>query len=207
MRIIFVRHGETDWNVNLMYQGQSDVSLNEVGMDQCKALASKFIPTVPISSLYSSDLSRAKQTAEAVSQVLRLPIVCEKSFRERHFGRCEGLTIDEIGNRYPDDAFALKNNIADYVIPDGGESINQFSERVALSIQSLVLRHPHETVVVVTHGGVLDMVYRHMTNSLPESPMHTSVRNTGICSVMIGPDDWTQEFWNFAPHLESNPCA
>ncbi|SDH02434.1 histidine phosphatase family protein [Propionivibrio dicarboxylicus] len=199
-QIIFIRHGETEWNLLGKYQGQSDVHLNARGLSQSRLLATKFDNCLSISKVYSSDLTRAVQTATPLSEVLCLPIFQMETLRERNFGRCEGLTIEEIARKYPEDAQALVNGITDYVIP-GGESLKGFSKRVITYITSLVSDHPNETLVVVTHGGVLDMLLCRITGADIRSPMNTTVNNSGMCSVFFTCHEWAVEYWNSTPHL------
>lgn len=193
-RICFVRHGETDWNVEMRLQGQTDRPLNALGIEQAHALGGYF-QRVDIDALYSSDLLRARQTAQPISDALRLPIVALAGLRERHFGRCEGLTIEEIRERYGDDAAAIKSRDPDYAAPGGGESRRQHQVRVEKSVMQLVRRHPAQLIVAVTHGGVLDVVYRRANGMSLEAPRDYPLPNAGINWLVIEGDQWAIENW------------
>ena len=198
-RICFVRHGETDWNAELRMQGQIDIALNARGQAQAAAVGGAFARGCA-DALYSSDLLRARQTAQPVAQALGLSAVFLPELRERHFGRCEGLTFAEIEARHPEDARAIVDRDPDYVSP-GGESRRQHVVRVLACVAGLVGRHAGQTIVVVTHGGVLDVVYRRVHGLPPEAPRDYPIPNAGINWVSIEGDAWALEAWGETAHL------
>ena len=128
IKLILVRHGETDWNAQRRYQGQSDVPLNDAGQRQAAALAQR-LEGVDISAIYSSDLRRARQTATAIASLHPLPVRDEPRLKEISFGRWEGLTYGEIQERWPEEMAAW---FADpiRVTPPGGERLAQVAERL-----------------------------------------------------------------------------
>ena len=198
-RICLVRHGETDWNVELRMQGQIDIALNARGQAQATAIGRHFEGR-RADALYSSDLVRARQTAQPVAQSLGLSAVLLPELRERHFGRCEGLTFAEIEARLPEDARAIASRDPDYVSP-GGESRRQHVTRVLTCVGALVERHRGQTVVVVTHGGVLDVVYRRVHGLPPEAPRDYPIPNAGINWLSIAGDAWSIDRWGETAHL------
>ena len=198
-RICFVRHGETDWNVELRMQGQIDIVLNARGQAQATAIGRRF-ERCRADALYSSDLVRARQTAQPVAQALGLAAVFLPELRERHFGRCEGLTFAEIEARHPEDARAIVSRDPDYVSP-GGESRRQHVTRVLACVAALVERHRGQTIVVVTHGGVLDVVYRRVHGLPPQAPRDYPIPNAGINWLSIAGDDWSLDAWGDIAHL------
>ena len=200
-RICFVRHGETDWNIEQRMQGHIDLALNANGEAQAVA-AGRYFASLQASALYSSDLLRARQTAQAVSDALHLPIILLPALRERHFGRCEGMTFDEIAAKYGEDARAIEHRDPDYVTPKGGESIRQHQARILDCVGGLVSAHPGQTIVVVTHGGVLDVIYRRVHGLPPETPRTYPIPNTGINWVSIDGEQWSIEHWGDTEHLE-----
>ena len=199
-RICFVRHGETDWNTELRMQGHIDLALNAKGEVQARAAGRHFFG-VQASALYSSDLLRARQTAQPISEALRLPLILRPALRERHFGRCEGLTFEEIVEQFPDDARAIKRRDPDYVSP-GGESRRQHQARILDCVGVLVADHPGQTIVVVTHGGVLDVINRRVRDLPPEAPRDYPIPNAGINWVVVGGEQWVIEIWGETAHLE-----
>jgi probable phosphoglycerate mutase len=144
--LLLARHGETDWNRELRIQGSSDVELNELGRGQARALAQE-LEHVALDAIYSSDLSRARQTAEAVAAFHGLEVRLDRRLRERSFGSWEGLTREEI----PDHAHR----------PEDAEPDDEVRERVLEAVQAIADEHPGETVLVVSHGGALNTLWHH----------------------------------------------
>jgi 2,3-bisphosphoglycerate-dependent phosphoglycerate mutase len=145
--LLLARHGETDWNRELRIQGSSDIALNELGREQASALAQE-LADVPLDAIYSSDLSRARETAEAVAATHGLQVRLDPRLRERAFGSWEGLTREDIAE-----------------LPDrsrhDGESDDEVRERVLEAVQAIADAHPGEQVLVVAHGGALNALWHH----------------------------------------------
>lgn len=199
-RICFVRHGETDWNTALRMQGHIDLPLNATGLTQALAIGHHF-SGIWADALYSSDLLRARQTAQPIAESLKLPIVLRPDLRERNFGRCEGLTFEEIVEKFPEDARAIKRRDPDYV-SSGGESRRQHQSRILEHVGSLVSDHPGQSIVVVTHGGVLDVIYRRVHGWPPNAPRDYPIPNAGINWVSIDGERWRIESWGETAHLK-----
>ena len=149
-RILLVRHGETDWNLDRRLQGHADRSLNETGREQARGLVAE-LADEPLDAVYSSDLSRAAETARIVADARGLDVTVLPSLRERHFGTWEGLTDEEIHERFPE--------AADGVLGDG-ESRDELDRRILGALERIAEEHPNDTVLVVSHGGPLRAVLR-----------------------------------------------
>ena len=151
VRLLLIRHGETDWNAAARFQGHSDVPLNIHGRQQAKALAHGFAREA-IHALYASDLCRAWETAQSIATMTGSSAVAEPRLREIAFGDWEGLTYGEIVRRDPD---ALRDWQADpyQIAPPGGETLTQVANRVRGAYENLLEHHAGETVVWVAHGG------------------------------------------------------
>ena len=149
-RLILIRHGETDWNVEGRYQGQSDVSLNDRGRREFASLAATVAESNP-SVIYSSDLSRAKESAEIIGRVLGLSVCVDSRLREIHLGSWEGMLFQEIQEIYSDLLERRKLDPHNVRAP-GGETISEVESRVVASVKDILNRHPDETVVIVSHG-------------------------------------------------------
>lgn len=199
MRLCLVRHGETAWNAEQRMQGHKDLPLSPEGLEQAEQAGRLFVD-IKAAALYSSDLQRAWQTAQPIAAALGLPITHLTALRERNYGRCEGMIRNEVAARYPDDATALRERTPDYVL-SGGESLNQHRQRIEECINALAEKHAGETVVVVTHGGVLDLIYRRATDTPIEKPRDFPIPNTGICWLNIAGDNWQIEQWADTAHL------
>ena len=146
--ILLARHGETDWNAELRVQGQADPSLNDRGRDQAHALAAS-LAAEDIDAMYSSDLARARETAEIVGGGLSLEVHLDPRLREFDTGNWTGLTRDEIRTRFPDDD------------RHDGETRDELVTRVGAALEDICERHPDDRVLVVTHGGPLRAVLTH----------------------------------------------
>jgi len=123
-RIIAVRHGETAWNVAARIQGQLDVGLNETGRWQARRVG-EALAAEEISTVYTSDLGRAHQTATSIGEVTGKPVVPDEGLRERSFGIFEGKTFGEIEETWPDQAQNWRKRIPEWQPPEGGESLLQ----------------------------------------------------------------------------------
>jgi alpha-ribazole phosphatase len=149
MRLILIRHGETDYSLARRYCGFSDPPLNDEGIQQSRQLAVR-LKGMRIDKIYSSDLARARQTAEIVFPKDAIEPVAD--WREMNFGLFEGLTHEQIIHRY---ATLYRHWVDDpaRVEPPEGEGLRDFSKRVREGISAVVSQHGGTTVAVVTHGG------------------------------------------------------
>jgi probable phosphoglycerate mutase len=148
--LLLARHGETDWNRDGRWQGQTDTPLNERGREQARALAAD-VAGLPIAAVYSSDLARAGETAEIVAERLGVPVRTDPRLRELHLGGWEGLTTPEIEERYPNEIATWRDDGS--TAGGGRESYAQMGERVVAALTEIAAAHPADTVLVVLHGG------------------------------------------------------
>ncbi len=158
-RICLVRHGETDWNVERRLQGHEDIPLNITGLAQARATAYA-LKNEKFAAFYCSDLQRAYQTANAIAYPHESSVHPDAALRERHYGVFQGLTYDEVEKKYPDLYRQFRSRDADFALPGGGESLSSLIARLGATFSALARRHSGEQILVVTHGGVLDVVYR-----------------------------------------------
>lgn len=152
-KVIFIRHGQTEWNVTGRYQGQSDVKLTEEGRAQAAKLAENF-PVDQIDAIYASDLCRAMVTAETIAERFGLEVQAEPAFRELSFGDWEGLTYQQIVAKW-EDAMANFMQHPDILEIPGGESFPAVQQRAMARLRELIAKHEGQTIVVVAHGAVL----------------------------------------------------
>ena len=199
-QLILIRHGQTLWNQQHRVQGHSDSPLAEVGMRQARLLARR-LAQMEFTTLYSSDSGRAHHTARNIAEVTGHDIVVDRRLRERHFGVFEGLTFAEIQVRYPEAYARFRSRDPAYAVP-GGESLLAFRERALGCLHDIAARHAQELVVVVTHGLVLDLIYRAAQGiGLGERRMHDLV-NAGINRLRFEAGTWHIEVWGDGAHLE-----
>jgi broad specificity phosphatase PhoE len=150
MRLILARHGETAWNKEGRFQGQSLVGLNEQGAAQVKKLAKALLPMKP-TALYFSPLPRTCMTAQEVSRELSIPAEPLEGIREIDLGELEGITGQEMRTRYPGVYATWRRDPSDVVFP-GGESIRQLQERAWSAIQGVEKAHSEDAIVAVSHN-------------------------------------------------------
>ena len=202
-KVIFIRHGQTEWNVTGRYQGQSDVQLSEEGRQQAVKLAENF-PVEKVDAIYASDLQRAMVTAETIAQKFGLKVKAEPAFRELSFGDWEGLTYQQIVDKW-EDAMANFLQHPDILEIPGGESFPAVQKRATKRLGELLPKHDGQTIVVVAHGAVL----RTMLTAALHMPLQYlwSIRqfNTAVNIVRYDADaNPTVELLNSTAHLGSS---
>jgi alpha-ribazole phosphatase len=201
-RLFLVRHGETDWNLGRRYQGQSDVPLNDRGLRQAEATA-RHLAEKEISLIVSSDLRRARQTAEAIALRCKLPVQEDQRLREMSFGAWEGMTHDEIQARWPGEReawFADPVRIA----PPGGETLAQVSDRVRSALDEIVKRSAGGTAVLVAHGGVLRTLICLAVGLDPQVQWRFRIHEASISEVQVYDGTGALVTLNHTHHLETD---
>jgi probable phosphoglycerate mutase len=205
-QLLFIRHGETDWNRRQCFQGQLDVPLNATGHAQAARLAARLADDKP-DAFYCSDLLRACQTAQPLARAWGMEPVAMPGFREQAFGVFEGLDFSTIQARHAELWPRWVEQSADFALPGGGESMAAFSRRVLTALADIVKDHPGQRVAVVTHGGVLDALWR----SAHRLPLHggraCEIPNTGINRLAWTSSGLAIEAWGDATHLEGLVAA
>lgn len=160
--ILLIRHGETAWNAIRRLQGHLDVPLNAEGERQAAALGRALLDT-PLDAIISSDLQRARQTAQAIAAPRGMTVRTDPGLRERCYGAFEGMLYSEISQRYPEPYAAWQARDIDVRFPAGvfaAETLREFSGRAVGTITRIVSEGKYRRVALVTHGGVLECAYR-----------------------------------------------
>ncbi len=196
---LVVRHGETVENARGRWQGQLDGSLTARGIAQAEALGRR-LATWPIDYLYSSDLGRARHTAERIAAHTGHVIHQDARLRERHYGIFQSLSAEEIAASYPEDWARHQSLDPDYVMP-GGESLRQLHERSVAWFEEMKAHHAGATVLVVTHGGVLASLLRHVLGLPLARSRRFTVRHTALNVFVYQEDGWLLETWGDCSHL------
>ncbi len=200
-RIIAVRHGETSWNLDTRIQGQLDIPLNEKGRWQAQRLARALAASEPMVALYSSDLFRAWDTARSIADATGLTVVTETGLRERAFGKFEGKTFTELEAAWPEETLRWRQRDPGWA-PPGGESLIEVRDRVLQTVQTLAAKHLGEQIVLVSHGGVLDTLYRAAGGLDIRAPRTWLLGNASINRLLWTPDSLTLVGWSDTAHLE-----
>jgi probable phosphoglycerate mutase len=198
-RILLIRHGETDWNVEGRIQGHLQIPLNRRGRAQAELLAAHLQGT-RFDAVYSSDLVRALQTAQAIVRYSRREIREDVRLREWDLGVLAGLRRNQAEHDQPQAARIRRDNLVDEPIP-GGESIRQRFGRITRVVADIAARHRGECVLIVSHGGPLGDCYRRATGKRIEERVKIDLFNASINEIHIDGDDWRLESWAQTDHL------
>jgi broad specificity phosphatase PhoE len=201
LKIIFVRHGQTTWNAESRYQGHSDSPLSRLGILQAER-ASERLASEVISAVYSSDLSRAMDTAQIIAAPHNLTPIADCRLREVCFGDWEGLTVGEIRRKY-EALFAnyRKDSITNRA--PNGERLEVLQERVILSVEEISRRHPDGTVVIATHGGPIRAFICHALDADLLTFRKIGLDNAALtCFHLKNGGRWMLERMNDSCHLQ-----
>jgi probable phosphoglycerate mutase len=203
-RVLAVRHGETAWNVDTRLQGQIDISLNATGQQQARRLA-EALAGEGIEAIVTSDLVRARDTAQAVADRTGLPLAFDPGLRERHFGIFQGHTYAEVERRWPEQSARWRRREPAFGA-EGGETLQGFYERCVGAATRLAAAHAGRTLLLVTHGGVLDCLYRAASRIALDAPRTWELANTGINRLLYSPEGFTLVGWGDTLHLNDDPA-
>ena len=198
-KLLIARHGETDWNSQGRIQGHSDIKLSEQGVQQARLLGERLL-SFAVDAAYCSDLLRASETAEISLEGRDAPLHRTPLLREYHKGAFEGLTNQQIQERYPTQYPTYLTKDLDFA-PEGGESTREVSVRASGIITEIKNRHIDDTVLVVGHGGSL----RAAMVSLLALPLEANWRfffaNCALTVVETYPDNAVLRLFNDSSHL------
>ena len=174
MRVILIRHGQTEWNLLQKYQGQTDIPLTDLGRTQAQRAGEYLASNETIEALYCSDLSRTRETAEIVGKAVGLHPSCDARLREISFGVWEGLTFTEVYEKYPEDFDHWHKDAFKTKVP-GAESFEQVMNRAMEAIKEIMAKHKgiKGTIAIVTHGGVIKAI-------LSQSEAKNDLWQTGV---------------------------
>ena len=203
-RIFLARHGETEWNAVRRVQGWTDIPLSQTGLAQAEALAARLSP-IPLAAVYSSDLSRAAQTAAPAAARQGLAIQTVSELREKGFGEWEGLTQGDLERDYPElwHRYHVVRDL-DALVP-GGETWPQVQARLSAALRRIVAAHPgpDEAVLLVGHGGSGRMVILEALQASLPTLLRLHLDNASLSRLDFRSEgDSRVVFLNDTSHLE-----
>ena len=202
MRLILVRHGETAWNKEGRFQGQSPVELNQRGLIQARKLAKALSPMKP-AALYASPLPRTWMTAQEISRELSIPVTPLDGIKEVNLGGLEGITGHEMRDQYADFYVAWREDPSEVVFP-GGESIRQLQVRACQAIEDIKRDHREDVVVAVSHNFAIRAILCSFLE-LPLSRFHLLRVDLASMSVLHSNSKYRQVLTiNDRCHLSAN---
>lgn len=189
--IYLIRHGQTDWNVERRLQGHLDVPLNQVGLLQAEKVAKRFEKD-SLDAIYSSDLRRARTTAEIIAAPHRLTVLLHRGLRERSYGPFEGKRWDEI----PEFHAGFRS---DLLTGEGVESWQQMQRRAVKAVEDIISRHLGQRVAVVSHGGTINAILSYIEG---DAEPRYRIANTAVTCLTCGTERWTISWINDASHWD-----
>jgi probable phosphoglycerate mutase len=201
MKLIAIRHGETEWNVQSREMGQLDSPLTDRGVLQASAIA-KRLSGCRFEALYSSDLGRAIRTAQIISSATGREPLLDAGLRERNMGIFQGLTKAEMSAQFPQEYADYRRIGHTYRIPQGESGQERLGRSVRV-LTEIAMRHVDQTVVVVTHGGFLMGFFEHVLGMTPGNGSRFRRQNAAFNSFRYLGGAWSLETWNDTSHLAS----
>jgi broad specificity phosphatase PhoE len=198
LQLMLVRHGESEWNAQRRFQGQSDVPLSALGRLQAQLVAER-LAGVKIDAVYASDLVRAWETAAAIAAQGNLEVISEPRLRELKFGVFEGLTFEEAEAHYPEMVAAWLDDFNRP--PDGAETIDLFNARVVSLLDDLKAKHDEQVVLLVGHGGSLSEILRVVMGLSREKRWYLEMENTSLTEVLVAENYVSLKRLNDTCHL------
>lgn len=198
-RVYIVRHGLTIWNNEKRYQGHTDIELSEEGKEQAAALQ-KRLAGVKFEAIFSSDLSRAFETARIIAEPHNLDVKVIPGVKEMNFGVWEGLTFPDLQSKYPDLVKIWMERPQDLAIPEG-ESFLLVRERAMEAITTITKEYPYGDLAIVSHGGTIAAVLTGLLG-LPVEKMWTFRQKNAALNILlqIG-EQFVLESYNDTCHL------
>ena len=201
-RVVAIRHGETVWNAEMRMQGQLDTALSERGRWQARRAAAA-LATDGIEAIFASDLARAFDTAQALADRTGLPIATDRGLRERSFGVFQGYTYAEIDARWPEASARWRHHDPDFGAEEG-ETLRDFSARAVAACTRIAAGQAGRTIAIVTHGGVLDCLYRAASGIDLGAPRSWELGNAAINRLLYTPRGFVLVGWSDTSHLKGD---
>lgn len=204
--IYFIRHGETDWNLQGRWQGHADIPLNDIGRRQAVLMAQRLQQEgIQFEAIYSSDLTRAFQTAWELGAQVRVPVQLLPPLREIDIGAWSGMTTPEIRERFPIETRLMEEG---QDIPrGGGETLAALMRRVVAAVETTTRRHPGKTLAMVTHGGCIRAALSHALDASGSWATLPHIGNTSLTIIECNGDSWHAVRINDMAHLEATHTA
>ncbi len=206
--LTLVRHGQTTGNVRKLLSGVTDDPLTPLGRKQAAAMGQAVAALVragtlpPVHALYVSPLQRARHTAEAIAAPLGLTPIVRDDLKEMNFGVMEGMTIEEIKERFPESAWAFTDHPdAPHFAFPGGESRPGFRQRMQNVFGEIIAKHPGEHVIVVAHGGLLGVAIAYYMTGDARRWRDYVLANCSISRLTVQGDEVTLHCVNDVSHL------
>ncbi len=195
--LFLVRHGETEWNSQRRFQGQTEIALNEKGRAQSRRTAQR-LEGINLQAAYSSDLSRARECAEIIAAPHGLEVKALPALRERNFGALEGMTGEE-GRQHP--WWKALEESDGFLAAPGGETRAESRRRVVECVNEIIAAHEGQQVLIVSHGGPISQIVCDLLGAPPERRARMRLDNCSLTIVEIAEQKRTVLLMNDVSHL------
>ena len=196
--LYLVRHGKTAWNAQKRWQGHMDIPLEESGIQQAQQLA-EYLRPKPLAAVYSSDLQRARLTADIIAKPHGLRVQQDIRWREMHVGILQGLTHDEIVTHHAHEFQQLDENWFEHEV-QGGESRRQMQVRISAALHEMQTQ-TDGSALVVSHGGTIRVLLRTLFPDDPDA-QHKPIENTSLTTLRLTSMGWELVGLSETPHLQ-----
>lgn len=197
--LYLVRHGETAWNAEHRWQGHTDIPLMDTGIHQARRLA-QHLSERKIAAIYTSDLQRARMTADIIAEAQGMHAIPDVRWREMHTGIFQGKTHDEIVSHHADELRRLNENWLDHVV-EGGESRRMMRVRLLAALDDVIAKTPGDSALVVSHGGSIRVLLRTLFPDHADAA-HKPIENTSLTTLHRNDDSWSLFAMSETPHLQ-----
>jgi len=205
-RVVLIRHGETHWNREGRIQGyHGDSPLTPAGREQVRSLGER-MAREGADLLYSSDSGRTRETADPIVAATGLQVIHDRELRERAYGVFEGCRYAEVPSRFAEEYERFRSRDPHYV-PPGGESAAQFRERILSALRRIAGGATGRCVAVVTHGGVLGILYREAMGMPLEAPRNYPIANASLNRLRFADGRWLLDGWGDVAHLPAESLS
>ena len=180
-KLFLVRHGQSAGNAEGRFGGHGPTPLSPLGEQQAERTA-RVLAKEGITAIYSRDLPRAVQTARPLADLMDIPVIQSRAFRERHVGVLEGLTFDESKAEYPDDYYALVNRNIHHVITEG-ESYRDLLRRITVELRSILRNNPGGRIAIYSHTGAICFMTLYLLGAINRNTRQTPWIVTSNCGI------------------------
>lgn len=196
--LYLIRHGETTWNSERRWQGQIDAPLSDTGIAQAQALG-EYLRGRAITAIYTSDLSRARVTAELIGGALGVAVQADMRWREMHMGILQGLTHPEIVENHQHHLDGLRDHWWDYQV-EGAETRRVMLARLRAAFEEITATAAGPEAAIVSHGGTIRVLLHHLFPDIDEA-LQKPIHNTSLTTLARDGEGWRLVSMAETPHL------
>ncbi|HEY8361392.1 MAG TPA: histidine phosphatase family protein [Tissierellaceae bacterium] len=201
-KIYLIRHGQSEWNLLYKIQGQKDAPLTDLGKEQARKLGERLVGE-KIDIIYSSDLSRALETARIISSIVNKPVVATNEFREINFGPWEGLTLKEIRNKFKEE-YSIWMSSPEKFRLEGAETLEALKRRVMSYVNKIIKENKDKNIAIVSHNATLKVIILSLLNIGLSYYKNFSLNNVSLSIIECRDYNNVLTLFNDTSHLKES---